>query len=230
VPLLEPHFTVYAVDRRGRGDSGDGGDSGEDGGSGYAIEREFEDVSAVVDRIGEPLVLLGHSYGAICCLEAALQTARVRRLILYEPPIPVGVEIYPPGVVERLQAALDGGDREVLLSAFLTEVVRAPPDQLERLRSLPAWQARLAAAHTLVREVRADEGYVFAPKRWSTFETPTLLLLGADSPPFFGAATRAVEAALPHSTLAVLPGQQHAAMDTAPELFVSEVLRFAADR
>ncbi len=149
---------------------------------------------------------------------------------LYEPPIPVGVEIYPPGVVERLQAALDGGDREALLSAFLTEVVRAPPDQLERLRSLPAWQARLAAAHTLVREVRADESYVFRPERWSTFETPTLLLLGADSPPFFGAATRAVKAALPHATLAVLAGQQHAAMDTAPDLLVSEVLRFAADR
>jgi hypothetical protein len=69
---------------------------------------------------------------------------------------------------------------------------------------------------------RADESYVFRPERWSTFETPTLLLLGADSPPSFGAATRAaatraVKAALPHPTLAVLAGQQHAAMDTAPD-------------
>jgi pimeloyl-ACP methyl ester carboxylesterase len=226
VPLFEPHFTVYAVDRRGRGDSGDSGDSAD---SGYAIEREFEDVTAVVDRIDQPVTLLGHSYGAICCLEAALQTAHVRRLILYEPPIPVGAEIYAPGVIERLQTALNRGDREALLSAFITEIVGARPDQLERLRSMPSWEARLAAAHTLVREVRADESYVFRGERWSTFETPTLLLVGGDSPTFFGAATRAVKAALPRATLAVMPGQQHAAMDTAPELFVSEVLRFTGD-
>ena len=219
---ISPSTRSIGADADTAGTAGDSGDSG------YAIEREFEDVSAVVELISEPLTLLGHSYGAICCLEAALQTAHVRRLILYEPPIPVGLEIYPPGVVEQLQSSLDRGDREALLSAFLTEIVRAPPDQLERLRSLPAWEARLAAAHTLVREVRADQSYVFRPERWATFETPTLLLLGGDSPPFFGAATQAVKAALPEPTLAVLPGQQHAAMDTAPELFVSEVLAFAA--
>src|SRR5215470_6685249 len=79
LPEFEAHFTVYAVDRRGRGGSGDA--------SSYSVEREFEDVAAVVDGIGEPAFLLGHSYGAVCSLEAALRTKNVRRLVLYEPPI-----------------------------------------------------------------------------------------------------------------------------------------------
>jgi pimeloyl-ACP methyl ester carboxylesterase len=221
LPMLESQFTVYAVDRRGRGGSADQTD--------YALERECEDVTAVLESIGEPLTLLGHSYGAICALEAALTSAHVRRLILYEPPIPVGIEIYEPGMVDRLQARLKAGDDEGLLSVFITEVVRAPAEHLELMRSLPTWPARLAAAHTVVREVRADESYVFAPQRWSSFETPTLLLLGGDSPGFFTAATTALDAALPSSTISVLARQQHAAMDTAPRLFVQEILRFVAD-
>src|SRR3712207_8086243 len=64
LPAFEQRFTVYAIDRRGRGGSGDSGD--------YAIEREFEDVAEVVDSLGESVNLLGHSYGALCALEAAL--------------------------------------------------------------------------------------------------------------------------------------------------------------
>src|SRR5262245_47232567 len=100
---LEQRFTVYALDRRGRGGSGDA--------AGYAIEREFEDVAALVDSIGEPVGLLGHSYGALLSLEAMLRTSRVRKLVLYEPPIPAGVLIYSQGVIEKLQALLDKGDR-----------------------------------------------------------------------------------------------------------------------
>src|SRR3712207_2617173 len=62
LPAFEERFTVYAIDRRGRGGSGDSDD--------YAIEREFGDVAAVVDSLGEPVTLLGHSYGALCALEA----------------------------------------------------------------------------------------------------------------------------------------------------------------
>jgi pimeloyl-ACP methyl ester carboxylesterase len=102
LPPLEQRFTVFALDRRGRGLSGDSGD--------YTIELEFDDVAAVVDSIGEPVVLLGHSYGALCSLEAALRTSNVQRLILYEPPIPAGVVIYAPAVIDRLKVLLDNGD------------------------------------------------------------------------------------------------------------------------
>jgi pimeloyl-ACP methyl ester carboxylesterase len=221
LPSLERRFTVYAMDRRGRGSSGDAQE--------YSLEREIEDVESVVQAVGEPLVLLGHSWGGICALEASGSgriTDALEGLILYEPPIPVGTEIYPPGVLDRLAALLESGEREAVVTTFLAEVVRVPADQLELMRAEPVWADRVAAAHTLVREVRADDEYRFEPDRWRQLDLPTLLLLGGDSPPFFGAAIEALHSALPNGALRVMPGQQHAAMDTGPELFVHEVVRF----
>jgi pimeloyl-ACP methyl ester carboxylesterase len=222
LPALEKQFTVYAVDRRGRGESGEA--------QGYAIEREFEDIAAVVNSIGDGVNLLGHSFGAICSLEAALLTRHLRKLILYEPPLPVpGVPLYPDGVIDRLQALLDAGDRPGVLITFMREVVRMPPHELELFQSSPAFPARVAAAHTLPRELRAHEAYRFEPERFKKLNVPTRLLLGGDSPPFFKAAIEAANAALPNSRIVVLPGQQHIAMDTAPDLFVRELLAFLAE-
>ena len=95
---------------------------------------------------------------------------------------------------------------------------------------LTAWPARVAAAHTLPRELRAHEGYRFRAERFQRLKTPTLLLVGGDSPDFFKAAIATVNAALLNSRVLVLPGQQHIAMDTAPELFVSEVLAFLGEK
>jgi len=215
---FEKHFTVYACDRRGRGESGDA--------AGYAMDREFEDIAAVIDGIGGPVDVLAHSYGALCSLEAAARARNLRRLVLYEPPIPAGVNIYPPGVIDRLQALLDAGDRDGVVSMFMAEVPRVPPDQLALMKSLPAWRARVSAAHTIVRELRADEHYSFDPSRVGGARAPTLLLLGGASPPFFKAAIDRVHSALPQSRIVVLPGQTHVAIDTVPELFAREVLTF----
>jgi len=215
---LEERFTVYAVDRRGRGESRDS--------NRYAIEREFEDVASVVDSIDEPVNLLGHSYGALCSLEAALLTSKIRKLILYEPPIPVGMEIYPPAIVNKLQALLDAGDGDEVVTTFMGEIAQVRPNDLKLLQSLPAWKARVAAAHTIPRELRADRDYTFDPRRFGGLKTPTLLLIGGDSPPFLKAGNEALQSVLPNCRTVVMPGQQHAAMDTGTELFVTEVLRF----
>lgn len=223
LPALRSLFTVYTIDRRGRGDSGDS--------DGYALEREVEDLIAVTAAAaavsGEPVVLLGHSWGGICALEAAAITDELKALILYEPPIPVGVEIYRNGILERLEALLDAGEREAVLTTFMTEVVRVPRDQLELIRAQPGWPERVATAHTIVRETRADDEYRFDPDRWRALYLPVLLLLGADSPRFFGAAIAALDEALPNATMRVMAGQQHVAMETAPALFVEEIARFA---
>lgn len=223
LPALNELFTVYAVDRRGRGGSGDSAN--------YSIEREFEDVASVVNSIEGPVNLLGHSYGGICSLEAALLAPRLRRLILYEPPIPVGVPgVYPPEVIARIGAALSAGDRDRVVSTFLREIPRLPEQQVEQLRSFPAWQGRLAAAHTIPRELTASNGgYTWRPERFKNLRTPTLLLLGGDSPAFFGAAIEALHGALPQNRLVILPGQQHAAMDSARDLFTREVVRFLTE-
>lgn len=218
LPELEPRFTVYAMDRRGRGGSGDTAE--------YAIEREFEDVAAVIDAIGTPVFLVGHSYGALCSLEASALTDRVRRLILYEPPIPVDEPVYPSGVPERIQALVDAGDPEAALEVFFREVVRMPDREFEVYRTLPAWKVRINLAPTIPRELTIERSYRFRPERFAQFSIPTLLLLGGDSPPMFHQMIGMVGAALPTSRIAVMPGQQHVAMDTAPELFLKELIGF----
>lgn len=222
LPILRQHFSVYAVDRRGRGESGDA--------DAYAIEREFEDIAAVVDSIGGHVNLLGHSYGALCSLEAALLSQNIRKMVLYEPYIPMtGVQIYPEGIIERLQALIDAGDREGVLVTFIREVVGIPSRELALLQSQPAWSARVAAAHTIPRELRAEARYRFDPERFKGVSTPTLLLLGGKSPLFMKASVDAVNAALPNSRVVVMPGQQHIADQTAPELFLREVLGFLTE-
>ena len=219
---LEERYTVHAIDRRGRGQSGDSSD--------YSVEREFEDVAAVIDAVGHPVILLGHSFGALCSLEATLRTNRVARLVLYEPPIPAGAPPYSPTLIERLQELLDQGDAAGVVSTFFSEVVRMPPAELAMLRSLPNWPARVASAHTIPRELRASETYVLDPARFTGFEVRTLLLLGGDRPPIFQAAIDALHVAVESSRIVVLPGQQHVAMNTAPELFLREVFAFLDDR
>jgi pimeloyl-ACP methyl ester carboxylesterase len=222
LPALEEHFTVYALYRRGRGESGDGPT--------YAIEREYEDIAAVVDSTGEPANLLGHSFGALCALEAALLTPNVHKLILYEPAIPLpGVVLYPDGVIDRLQALLDAGDRDGLLTVLYREIVMIPQHEFEKLRSSAAWPERLASAHHALREARAEDEYVFDAQRFKDMHIPTLFLLGGDSPHFLKEATETITAALPNSRIAVMPGQQHTAMYSAPDLFLREILTFLSD-
>lgn len=218
-PLLERRFTVYAMDRRGRGGSGDG--------STYDLQREAEDVVAVVDSIGEPVNVLGHSYGGLCAIEAAVLTNNIRRLVLYEGVPLRGAGLYPPGITERLEGLLEAGDVEGMLVTMYRDVVEMPPEELEQLRSQrDAWAVRLRNAPTLPRELRSEQGYAFEPARFRNMRVPTLLLVGGDSPPREAANANGVAEALPDARVVTLRGQQHIATYTAPELFVSEVVRF----
>ena len=219
LPMLEQHFTVYAIDRRGWGATQES--------QPYALELEFEDIATVVDTVGENVDLMGHSFGALCSLEAARLISNIRKLILYEPPLSLAdVPIYPEGVIERLQTLSDADDKEGIVVTFMREIVRMPAQELELFKSMPAFQSRVAAAHTLPRELRTHQNYQFQPERFKHLQIPTLVLLGGDSPAFFKAAIEAAHEALPNSKVVVLPGQQHIAIDTAPELFAREVLTF----
>ena len=214
-PRLAEHLTVYAMDRRGHGESGDAAD--------YVLEREFEDVAAVVDAIGGPVYLLGHSYGAVCALEAALLARNIAKLILYEPPIQMPS---PHGVAAKINRLLEEGRKEDALVTFLLEAVRAPRKDVEASRSHPVWPVRVASAGTLAREITALEEYTLQPERFQYMTIPTLLLLGGESVPDFVKVTERVHAALPVSHIERLPGQRHSAMNTAPELFTEHVLDF----
>jgi pimeloyl-ACP methyl ester carboxylesterase len=219
LPELERRFTVYAMDRRGRGGSGDAPD--------YDLQREAEDVAAIVDSIDEPVNLLGHSYGGLCAIEAALLTANLRRLILYEGVPLRGAEGYEPGFIDRLETMLQAGDTEGVLMTMLRELAAMSPEEIERMRSQSdAWAVRLGNAPTLPRESRAEERYTFAPERFINMRTPTLLLVGEASPSRELRNAEGVADALPNARVVVLPGQQHTAMYTAPDVLAREVTRF----
>ena len=156
---FERHFTVYAMDRRGRGGSTDAPE--------YDLMREAEDVAAVVRAIGEPTFILGHSYGAICSLEAALLVDNVRGVVLYEPPIPTGIPLYPAGFADRMQVLIDSGELESALEVFMREVVQMPEHELAAYRQLPMWKARIQLVPTIPRESTIDRDYHFEPDRWS---------------------------------------------------------------
>jgi pimeloyl-ACP methyl ester carboxylesterase len=219
--LLEPHSAICVMDRRGRGASGDADE--------HTLDREVDDVIAVVDAVaqqwGGPVDLLGHSFGGLCALVAAGRTTNVRRLALYEPPV-LALDVYPDGFLERADALLADGRREDVIVMFFREVVRMPEDQLTAFRALPAWQARVDVAHTLAREERATSAFDFDAEHWATLEVPTLLLDGSASPEFLRRSTAALAGVLPNVRVAVLQGQQHAAMDTAPDMFVEAVVTF----
>lgn len=197
-PELERRFTVYAMDRRGRGGSGDAPD--------YELRRETEDLVAVVERIGEPVNLLGHSYGGLCAIEAARLTSDLRRLVLYEGVPLRGSDIYPPGVIRRLESMLEAGDVEGMLVAVMREVADMTPEEVDLVRSqADAWAVRLANAPTVPREMRVEEGYRFDSERFERMATPTLLLVGGESPRYQWESARAVADALPNAWVRALP-------------------------
>jgi pimeloyl-ACP methyl ester carboxylesterase len=215
VPTLVDRFTVYALDRRGRGESGDRSD--------YAIEHEFEDVAAVVDSIDEPASLLGHSYGATVALGAALVAGNLHKLVLYEAA--PGMSVVPSEDLERIEDLVARDEREEALVHAL-RVFGLTPDELEQIRASPTWSARVAAAHTVAREVRAEETCRFDPARFRELATPVLLLLGEESPDWGREGTDRIRAIVPDARVAILRGQGHGAIMTAPELVAQEVARF----
>jgi pimeloyl-ACP methyl ester carboxylesterase len=214
-PLLAKRFTVYAMHRRGREGSGPPVD--------HDLEREFEDVVAVIDAIGEPVHLLGHSGGAICSLGASLLTDRIRSLVLYEPPFadpnmrPVGDQI--AGLVKR-------GKPEDAAVTFFQVAVGVPDDQLALLRASPLWPNIVVLAETLPSELGAFLGYTFDASRFAPLDLPVLLLVGGDSPPHLRYVSEELARVVPNAQLVELAGQQHGANLTAPDLFASEVIAF----
>ncbi len=219
VSHLTPRFTVYLMDRRGRGHSGDA--------ASYSLQREAEDIRAVVRQAGENVTLLGHSYGGLCCVEAARELPELLRLILYEPPLPVGSLLLPHAVREELTRLVSIGDREGALLHFFRQVVGMSEGELQALKAHPVWPARLAAAHTIAREADEEERYGVDLTRLQALTVPTLLLLGGDSPAAFAEATACFSASIPISRVRELVGQRHIAMDTAPQQFVDAIISFA---
>jgi pimeloyl-ACP methyl ester carboxylesterase len=215
-PLFASRFRVCAMDRRGHGASGDSPD--------YALQKEAEDVAAVVNSRPGTVFLLGHSYGGVCALESAFLTDKISKLVLYEPPLQ---DLDHSVVVARMERMIQEGGREQALVTFLQEIVMISPSEIVAMKTRPSWPGLLASIESSIRQARALAAYRFDPKRMSTLKVPTLLLTGSETAsPQLKQAINGLLDSLPNRRLFVFEGQQHNAMDTVPQQFAVAVGSF----
>ena len=221
LPRLQEHFTVYAMNRRGRAPSGDGAE--------YSISLEAEDISRVVEAIAQPVVILAHSYGALATIEALLTQplSFVTGVILYEPPgIVAGVAARADGVA-KMEQALAANDRDEVVRCFLIDQLGAPPEVLAAAKASPAYPIVLEIASTQPRESRTVNAYHATPGRPGVWKTPTVLLLGSETKGAMRDGVMLLSRTIPEARLVVIEGQGHSAMLQAPGLFVDTVCEAA---
>jgi pimeloyl-ACP methyl ester carboxylesterase len=206
VDVLAPDFTVYAYDRRGRGDSGDTPP--------YAVEREIEDLAAVIAAAGEGVFVFGHSSGAVLALEAAAGAVPIAKLVAYEPPYIVdGDRERPASLGDRVSGLIAAGRRAEAVEAFLLEGPEVPPDVIAMMKESPGWSGLEGIAHTLPYDLAICGDQSVPADRLATIEIPTLVLSGGDSPAWARNAVDAVAAAVPDARQRTLAGQTHGVAD-----------------
>ncbi len=201
--VLSATNTVYNVDRRGRGDSGDT--------LPYAVEREIEDIAAVIEATGGPAGLYGTSSGGALALHAAAALgSTVRKLAIWEAPYFVDPALRPPlDTVEQYRKRLDAGHPEEAVEYFMAEVVRLPKEFVEFARTQPFFAGQVKIAHTLVYDGLCMGDYLIPTDVAGRVSAPSLVIAGgADFPPMVDAA-RALAAAIPNATFHHLEGQGH---------------------
>jgi pimeloyl-ACP methyl ester carboxylesterase len=200
--LLAPRFTVFAYDRRGRGDSGDTAP--------YAVAREIEDLDAVIAAAGGSAAVYGMSSGAVLALEAAAGGSAITKLALYEPPLIPG----RPDFAARLAVLVAAGRRGDAAEYFLTAAVGVPGEVVAQLRQAPMWQGMEGIAHTLVYDMTVTRDASFLTERAAAVTVPALVMDGELSPPMLREAVRATAEALPRGQRRTLDGQTH---DVSPD-------------
>lgn len=203
--LLAADFTVVTYDRRGRGESGDR--------QPFAVQREVEDIAAVINAVGGSAFVYGVSSGAALALEAALQLpSMIQKLALYEPPYNADPAEFPAwrAYVTELEQAITEQRFSDAPALFMT-FVGMPPEQLAGMRQSPIWPAFESIAPTLAYDaaVLGRENRAAPLDRVKDIAMPTLVMNGDSSYPFMHETAAALAQHIPHARHRVLAGQTH---------------------
>ncbi|MEV4147158.1 alpha/beta hydrolase [Amycolatopsis sp. NPDC049691] len=198
--VLAGDFTTIVYDRRGRGDSGDAPE--------YAVEREIEDLAALIAHVGGTASVFGHSSGAVLALEAAAAGIGIERVVAYEPPY--ATDEHPRGdVVDEVRAQLAAGDRDGAVATFL-QVAGTPAEMVEGMKQAPVWGWFTALAHTLPYDLTiCGPGARIRAENLAKITVPTLVIGGGASDETLQAGARAAAAAVPGARHETLEGQDH---------------------
>lgn len=199
---LATELTVFNYDRRGRGDSGDT--------LPYAIEREIEDIDAVIAAAGGAAHLYGSSSGAALAMLAAAAGSSVTRLVMWEPPYIIDEAARPPAnTAETYERLVAEGRRGDAAEYFMAKVVGMPPEFVAFARTQPWWADQEKIAHTLAYDARIMGDYSVPLDVARRVTVPTIILTGSKSFPFFRSTAEALAAAMPAGRAEVLEGQEH---------------------
>ncbi|CCH31195.1 alpha/beta hydrolase [Actinosynnema sp. NPDC047251] len=200
--LLSSRFTVFAYDRRGRGASGDV--------QPYSVDREIEDLDAVLAETGEPPYVFGNCSGGALVLEAAARGREFAALALYEPPYSLPEDrSLPARYSARLESFIAEGRRGDALELFMKGCADLTDEAVTQVRSSPMW----AGLETLAPTLRYDDALMgdcsLPVERLSKVRTPTLVIDGGDSLPWARNGVQALADVLPNGRRHSMPGHTH---------------------
>jgi pimeloyl-ACP methyl ester carboxylesterase len=221
-PILAKNFTVYAYDRRGRGDSGNT--------LPYSKVREVEDIAALINEAGGSAYVTGFSSGAALALEAAASALNITKLALYEPPFMVDKDGHkpPPDHEEQLKRLIAADRRGDAVMFFMRKMVNVPAIFTIMMRLMfPVWKKLKAVAHTLPHDAAVMGDFSLPADRAALVSVPTLAMAGSKTDVRLLHATDALAKVLPNVQHRILKGQTHnvSASAIAPvlvEFFSSE--------
>jgi pimeloyl-ACP methyl ester carboxylesterase len=210
--------TAYNYDRRGRGPSGDT--------QPYAIEREIEDIAAVIEAAGGRAHLYGSSSGAALGMHAAAAGLPITKLAMWEPPYSVnGRPDLPADTASVYRELVSAGRRGDAAEYFMAKVVGMPPEFVAQARQAPWWPQQEALTHTLAYDAEVMGDYTIPAELARSVPVPTLILIGGASFGFFGPTADALVELIPDARRQVLEGQQH---DVDPTALAPALARFFA--
>jgi pimeloyl-ACP methyl ester carboxylesterase len=203
---LASQFTVYHYDRRGRGDSGNGG--------AFDVQREIEDLDAVLQHAGGSAMVFGISSGAALAGEAVRQLRGIKRLALYEAPYVIDNTHgpLPPNFISETKALVAAGDRSGAVKKFM-RYVGTPAIAVFIMSWLPFWKKFTKIAHTLSNDLEIiaphHQGKPFPDGKWSMVTVPVLVMAGGKSPAYMQNSMKAWADAFPNAVHKTLAGQTH---------------------
>jgi pimeloyl-ACP methyl ester carboxylesterase len=242
--LLEKHFTVINYDRRGRGDSGDTAP--------YAVEREIEDLDALITEVGGSAAVFGYSSGAILALKAVASGAAITQLALYEPPLIAGdianeddqpssarlsnangqaVDVHqqhrsPQEILPLLTKLIAEDRRGDAVELFQTKIIGIPVEMVAQFRQSPFWPSLEKIAHTLVYETMILGNMSLTTDLTDAIPVPTLIMAGSESPAFLQKTAQWLGHVLPIGQHRILDHQTH---DIVPDVVAPVVETFLTD-